>query len=675
VDAELKGVPFEKKLVTRTAEGIALQPLYSRVDLEKIPHLETKPGEAPYLRGTHNQGYKNSSWEYAQEIAADDASAFNAALLNDLLGGQTSVVLVADAATRCGLDSDEAGEISACPSALPISDIKDLSTALANVDLKAVPLHLRAGFDARALGAIYLSYAKAQNLKSSSLRGSLTADPLGEWVRSGSLPASLDSLYDGLAAWSKEASEKAPKLHAIGVNARPWLEAGGNAVQELAYALATAVEYLRALQARGVPVKTSAAQMSFSFGVGQQFFIEVSKFRAFRLLWSRVLKAYGHETAATGCLIQARTCLYDKTLTDSNVNMLRSTTEALSAVLGSVDTLHIGPVDEVTGATTELSRRIARNIHTLLSEEFHFDQTADPAGGSWYIEKFTDELARKAWALFQDIEKKGGFAACLRSGEPQKAVAAVAAEKTEAVSKRRSGLVGTNLFPNLKETPLVRKAADPSHKSAHSAALKARRPANVSLANTEFSSLLDAAEKGASVGQISKALFGGKPGKVDPIQAISCIRASSGFEELRAASAAFAAKTGARPKVFLAKIGPVLQHKARADFSAGFFAVAGFESIAKQSFDTPEAAAQAAAASGSSIAVLCSTDDTYPVLVPAFAKAVKAAKPGITVVLAGLPADKAVVEQFKTAGIDEFIHIRANVREVLSKFLKQIGAL
>lgn len=677
VEAELKGVPFEKKLVTRTPEGVALQPLYTRADLAQVPHLESRPGEAPFLRGTRSLGYKQASWEVAQEIAADDAAQFNTALLGDLMHGQNSVVLVADLATRSGQDADAAVSCCSCCGAsrgLSISDTKDFAAALANVDISAVPVHLKAGADARALGALYLAYVHERKVKGKDLTGSLTADPLGEWARAGKLNAKLDALYDGLADWSKYAAGHAPHLRTVGVSACQWLEAGGNATQELAFAIAAAVEYLRALQARGIAPAEAAERFAFNFSIGAHFFTEVSKFRAFRLLWARVLSAFNAEKAASKSFVQARTSLYNKTLTDPHVNLLRVTTEALSAVLGGTDALHIGPFDEVTRSTDDFSRRIARNVHTLLAEEFSFTQTADPAGGSWYIEKLTDELARKAWALFQDIEKKGGFAAALRSGEPQKLVAASAADKADGVAKRRTGLVGTNLFPNLKEKPLVRKPADEAVKAAHANALKARRPSAAPAATADIAALIAAAGKGTTLGQLSVAVLGA-PQAVETIEALHSTRASAVVEELRAASDAFAKSTGSRPKVFLAKMGPVLQHKARADFSAGFFAVGGFEPIAKQSFETPEAAAQAAAASGASIAVLCSTDDTYPTLVPAFAKAVKAAKPGVVVVLAGLPADKAVVEQFKKDGIDEFIHVRANVLELLAKLLKQIGAL
>lgn len=681
VDAELKGASFDKKFVTRTFEGVALQPLYTRADLAGVQDLDTRPGAAPYLRGTRPLGYKGSLWRVAQEIAAVTPASFNAALRQDLMAGQDMVVLTPDLASRAGRDPDEAPVAELGVSGVSLANVEDFATALKDVDLSAVPVLVETGAEALPIAALYLEHARQSGANWPKLTGTLSADPLGEWAARGELPTSIEALYDSLAAWTTWAANYAPSLHSVGVNAAVWGDAGATATQELAFALAAASEYLRALNRRGVRADSVAARISFRFAVGPQFFTEIAKFRAFRPLWTRVATAFGAtaENAARAS-VHAGTGRWDKTLLDPHVNMLRVTTEALSAVLGGCDSLHVAPFDEVTGATTDFSRRIARNVHTLLAEEFNFAETADPAGGSWYVEKLTDTIARNAWALFQDIEAKGGLAAALRAGYPQQLVAKSAGEKADAISKRRLGLVGTNLFPNLKEKPLAPVAVDQSERQASLACgIRSRRRGAQSASPIadwagRFAAALAAAREGATVGQLNRLgqIAAAAEATITPV--LAC-RASARFEELRTASAKYAEKTGARPKVFLAKMGPVAQHKARADFSAGFFATGGFESIAKQAFETPESAAQAAVASGAKVVVLCSTDDTYPTLVPVFAKAVKAAAPDVTVVLAGLPADAAVVAAFREAGVNEFIHIRANVYELLAKFLKQIGAL
>jgi methylmalonyl-CoA mutase len=613
VEAELKGVPFEKKLVTRTAEGVALQPLYTRADISGLSNVEASPGTAPFLRGTRALGYKGGGWEVAQEIPASDPAAFNRALLADLMGGQDSVALSA------------AGEGL---SGVSIKELHDLETALAGVELAVLPVHLRAASNVASLGANYLALAKARGVAANKLTGSVTADPIATWVRNGRVEGGLDAALKSVADWSVSAATSAPRVRTVGIDATVWADAAGTTTQELAFALAAATEYIRVFGSRGVAVAEIAPRMRFSFAMGPQFFTEVAKLRAFRPLLTRVLVAFGAAPETAGSVaVHATTGRWNKTLLDAHVNMLRVTTEALSAVLGGVDSLHIAPYDELTGASDTTSRRIARNVHTLLAEEFGMTLTADPSGGSFYVEKLTDELGRKAWALFQDIESKGGLIAALKAGYPQAQVLKSAADKSAAIASRRMGIVGTNLFPNLKEKPL---AAAP----------------------------VAAAVSGAT--------------DITPLPAC---RASSEIETLRFAADAFAKRTGARPKVFLAKMGPVIQHKPRADFSAGFFAVGGFEPLAKQSFDNAEAAAQAAAASGAAIAVLCSTDDTYPELAPVFARTLKAAKPDITVILAGLPADAAVVASFREAGFDDFIHVRANLTGMLANLLKKIGAL
>jgi methylmalonyl-CoA mutase len=679
VEADLQGAPFDKKLVTRTFEGISLQPLYTRIDTEGLTQPGAQPGASPFARGYSSSGYAAKAWEFSQEIGGARAVDFNCALLSDLMRGQNSVALTPDRAALAGQDPD-ATAAKVGVDGVSIADLADLAAALKDVDLSALPVHIRAGANPLPLAALYLAFAHKHKFAADKLTGSLTADPLGELAAQGSLPATLASSYDALAAWTKWAEKNAPALATVGVNAAPWFEAGGNAVQELAFALAAGVEYIRALSERKVKPASTAPRLRFTFAVGPQFYLEVSKFRAFRLLWSRVAQGFGLTGEQSKVRVHARTNHWNKTVLDPHVNLLRVTTEAFSAVLGGIDSLHIGPFDEVLGGSDEISRRVARNVHTLLSEEFHATAPADPAGGSWLVEKNTDELARKAWALFQDIEKHGGLAAALREGYVQKLIAVTAAEKDDAVSKRRLGLLGTNLFPNLKEKPVVRPVVDLAALSAaRSAEIAGRRPAapaaTVATATwtARIKSAISAAGKGATIGQLSTLLGDGSAAEA-AVTPLAFKRAGEGFEALRAVSAAFAKKTGARPKVFLAKIGPVKQHKPRADFSAGFFSVGGFEATGKEAFETAEAAAKAAAASGAPIAVLCSTDDTYPALVPIFAGALKAAKPGIIVVLAGMPADKALVDSFHAAGIDEFIHVRANVRELLAKLLKQIGA-
>lgn len=618
VEAELKGASFEKKLLTATFEGVVLKPLYTRADLAgRAAHLAAlarPPGAAPYLRGARAGG----AWDIAQEIAAPTAEEFNARLRADLMAGQNAAVLAVESPAR--------------PDGLPLEAAHVLEAALKDVDLAAIPVHIDAGADVARVAGHYVALASARGADAASLSGSLVSDPLAAWAAAGVLPVSLAAAFDAMADWTKRAAVVAPALRTVGVDARLWAEAGGTAVHELAFALSAAVENLRALRQRGVPLEVALPRLRVTFAAGPQFLMETAKFRAWRLLLSRVVVALGGDVAlAARVSVHAATARWNKTRLDPHVNMLRATTEALAAVLGGVDSLHVAPFDSLDGigGGDAFSRRVARNVHALLAEEFGVIAPADPAGGSWCVETLTDELARKAWELFRSLAAEGGFASALRAGTPQKLVAASAKEKSKAVGSRRLGVVGTNLFPNLRETPLAPLAS---------------RPATG--AWTE-----------------------------ERISPAGRFRASAGFEKLRDASAAHAKRTGKRPRVFLAKMGPLAQHKARADFSAGFFAPGGFEAVAKQTFATAEEAARAAAESGAEVAVLCSSDETYPELVPVFASTLRAARPSTVIVLAGLPAEAETVTAFTKAGIDHFIHLRAPVEDTLAALLKKIGAL
>jgi methylmalonyl-CoA mutase len=675
VEAELKGAPFEKKVVTRTPEGIALQPLY--VPSAHETRAPAAPGTGSLIRGARKNGYTEQTWTMAQSTSASTPQQFNAAALQSKTRIDGLPVLTLDRAGRLGLDPDELPGSEESGGVI-IADSTDMRAAFAKISLAGVPLHLEAGASPLPLAGIFLEYAQEKRASWKKLQGSLTADPLTEWATRGGLPVTLEALYEDLAGWTRWAAKSAPALKTIGVSGTHWHEAGGHAVQELAFTLATGVQYLRELTARGVSPSDASSRMRFRFAIGATFFTELSKFRAFRSLWSRVLKGYGVDPQHCWPEVHAITARWNQTKLDSHVNMLRATTGALSAVLGGVDSLCIEPFDTVTEVCSDVSQRVADNVHTLLAEEFRLLSPVDPAGGSWYVESLTDELARKAWSLFQDIERAGGFVKAFESGIPQQMIAKTAAEKRDAVNKRRAGIVGTNLFPNLKERAIETNAGRfAALRKARGEEIAARRPRAKKTAlparwPSRLSEAMVAAKSGATLGQLMIRAYGAAPASAPQVAPVLAWRAAEGFEALRIAADAFAARTGKRPQVFLAKMGPLTQHKARADFSSGFFATGGFECIGKLSFETPESATLAAVNSGAPIVVLCSTDETYPEIAPVFARAIKAAVPDMTLVLAGHPTEH--IETFRAAGFDEFIHVRADVHGVLAQLLTKIGA-
>ncbi len=597
----LAGAPFEKKLITRTPEGIDLQPIYTQEDTSGLS--EMWPGLPPYVRGSDPLGSRVEGWHICQEPGDTEPAAFNAALLHDLQRGQNAISLPSRLAGKLGV-------------------------ALKDVDLVAVPLFIRAGATASSVVATLTDLAKTQGHAATELKGAVLADPIDELASAGTLSAGLDQAFDDMARLMRQAKQENLALRTVGVNAAAWAEAGANAVQELAFGLATGVEYLRALDKRGLTADETAPRFLFTFALGSNLFMEIAKLRAARLLWARAVGAAGGESDAQRLVCHGRTTRWNKTVLDPHVNLLRTTTEAFAGIVGGCTGLQVGTFDECIRTPDDFSRRLARNIQIILAEECQLGRVVDPAGGSWYVETLTHQLAEKAWALFQEAERRGGMVAALNEGYPQVLVEKTAAERLAATATRRDGIIGTNLHPNLREKfpPVESTAASAPSASA-----------------------------------------------VSGFKRLVPRRRAEAFEALRRRSEAHLEKTGSRPQVFLAGFGPRKQHAARAEFSSGFFAAGGFESVPGKGFETPEAAAQAALASGAPVVVLCSTDETYPVLVPPCVQALKAAAKPPIVVLAGMPATPELQQQFKTAGVDEFIHIRANCEKVLAGFLSQIG--
>lgn len=672
VEKDLKGVPFEKKLVTKTYEGIDIQPLYTADQVADLPFTESLPGFPPYVRGGAAAGYQARAWEICQELPYPTPAEWNQAALHDLERGQTALNLALDQATQQGLDPDQAPAEAVGRSGLSLATLADLAEALADIDLEKTPLLIQAGTAGLPVAALLAALARQRAIPTATLRGCVAFDPLGALVQAGSLPLPLERAYAEMALLTAWAKEHAPDLQTIAVAGHPYHDGGGSAVQELAFTLAAAVEYLRGLQAHNLDINHIAPRIRFSLSVGANFFIEVAKLRAARLLWAQVIAAFGGDAAAQRLTIHVRSSRWNVTALDPYVNMLRGTIAAFAGIAGSCDSLHISPFDEAIHPPDEFSRRIARNTQLILDAEAHLGKVGDPAGGAWYVEALTDALARKAWALFQDVERQGGMAQALQAGFPQQQVAQTAEQRRAALATRKDVLVGVNMYPNLKEKPLAGHSADlaavAQQRAAAVAGARGTRANPTPIASVEGA--VAAALAGATLGEITAALRGDS-GAGPEVAAIPVRRSSEPFEALRSAADAYLARTGARPRIFLAKMGPVVQHKARADFATGFFQVGGFEAVGNASFATAAEAAQAAVESGAPVAVLCSTDDTYPDLVPPFTQAVKAARPATLVVLAGYPADQ--VESHKAAGIDEFIHLRADVYRVLAHVMQTIG--
>lgn len=688
VEAELKGAPFDKKMFSATYEGVQLRPIYRREDAAALPHVNSFPGFAPFVRGAKAGGYLAHPWDISQEIAFSSPSEFNNAALNYITRGLDALNMVLDHATRDGHDPDWAQPHQVGSGGLSIATLDDLDKALAGINLEQISLLIRCGPSGMPFGALLAALAQKRKKPLSNLRGCIETDPLGVLSHEGKLPQSLPAAYSEMAELTRWAAQNAPQLQTICVHTRAWHDSGSNAVQELAFGLATGVEYIRAMAKEGLPVDTVAPRIRFAVTVGVNFFMEIAKIRALRMLWAKAVSAFGGQAEAQTLAVHVRTSRWNKTVNDPYNNMLRTTVEAFAGVLGGCDSMQVGAFDEVARTPDDFSQRIARNTQLILQKECNLEQVIDPAGGSWYVESLTSELAAKAWALFQEVEKQGGMEASLRAGFPQKTVAATAAEKLKNVARRRDSIIGVNQYANPKEKALEAPSVDvqafykrrvqqiASHRTSveeEQSQIVLQRLARVVEARPGalFNACVEAVTAGATLGEITRsARISDSPSQ--PVTPVCLTRASAGFEQLRAATEEFTARQG-RPQVFLCNMGSLKEHKARADFSRGFMSIAGYEVISPEGFKSPDAAAEAFAKSGACVAVICSTDDNYPALVPALVPALRAKRPDTVVILAGYPAEQ--LDAHRKSGVNEFIHMRADALELLTSLHQKLGIL
>ena len=680
-EALLKGAPFEKKMFTKTYEGITFDPMYTRKHTEDILPKGVMPGMGDYLRGVDAAGYIGKPWGIAQACDETLPAENNELLRHEHDKGATIYHIVLDTASRTGVDARQAETVG--DTGTSVTTVEDMHVLLTGLDLAKFPLYVYAGANAVPLLALVAAARRASGEDMAEVRGIVGADPIGALAADGKLPASLDAHYDSLAAAARWATVNAPHLRTVFVRSDVYSNGGANDVQEVASVLATATAYLRALCERGLTIDEAASQIAFAFSMGANFFLQIAKLRAVRPLWAQIVGAFGGSAEAQKMRIHARPALFFKTIYDPYVNMLRNTTEIFSGVVGGIDSFESAPFDEPIRKGDEFSRRIARNVQIMLQEEFGLLQPIDPAGGSWAVETLTRQMKEKIWAEFQRIEKEGGIIAALRAGSLQENVAAVLAARFKNADLRRDRIVGNNMYPNMTETLLETRAED-------TAALKAQRTADIdaylsdidvkhrdeALASLRQEHSVDraveAALAGATIAELMTAVTEGNG--AETVTAIAPHRWSERFEALRQRTEEYKAEKNDNVKIFLANMGPIPQHKARADFTTGFLQVGAFEVLGNDGFKTVEEAADAARASGADAVVICSTDATYPEIVPALAPKLHEVLPKARVFLAGA-APKDLLETYKEAGIDEYISVRANCYEILESLQKQKGMI
>lgn len=671
----LKGAPFEKLLVSKTYEDITIQPIYRREDIADLEHRKHLPGSGSLVRGSQSGGFLTAGWQVSQELSMCNPEKWNLAAHQGLNGGQSELNVVLSDVTSNGYDLDQTPR-TVC--GLSLENLEDMELALDGVALDAISIFWRSGAGSVPVAALFFAAASKQGIALEHLRGCFDIDPLAEMGLHGHLRQNLQTRLDHMAALTKFAAKQAPQMQTICVQGNLYHDSGASATQELAYIISTAVCYIEKMKNRGLTPAEVLPRIRVSLSVGSDYFMEIAKIRATRWLWSKMAEAYGVEDASV--FIHARTSLWNKTCYDAHSNMLRVTSEAFAAVVAGVDSMHIGPFDEVAGTSDEFSRRIARNIHIILREECGLDQVIDPAGGSNFIEWLTDQIAAKSWGVFQQIEKDGGMIVALENGSIQKGIDATYQQKRQNVRRRKDRIIGSNMYPDLKGNRLAAgtksKCQYTEDAAGKSAGKRKDQPALAAITASSEAEMvaqaIAAAEQGATVGQIGAAT-GIHTGRTFNIHQVPQRRAAEEYEALRDAAAAFEEKTGSPPTILQLNMGPSRRYRLRADWTAAFFEAGGFKIDGNTDFESEQGAVAALAASPATIAVITSDDASYQECVEPLAKAVKASRPDVILLLAGAPGDQE--EAWREAGVDDFVHVRVNNYEMNQQLLKGAGVI
>ena len=685
VDKALKGAPFDKKMTNKTYEGITLQPVYTRRDWPQLGDPSGFPGAMPFTRGQSAAGNRVADWQVRQVVTYPEPKDANEIILRDLQRGVTALTLRFDQAARDGLDADSRGaEAVVAKDGIAAYSVDDLDLLLTEVHLDLVPMTLQAGAQFLPAAACLMALWNRRGIANEQALGSFNADPLGTLAATGRLPVSVDRALAAVGELAVHTAATYPHVAAVGVDTSPYHNAGSDEAYDLAAGMATAVAYLRAMTDAGLGIDAACQQIYFTLPVGCDQFLSIAKVRAARKLWARVAEACGASEEARAMRLNVVSAMRMMTRCDPWVNILRTTVACFAGAVGGADSVTVLPYDVAFGETDELGRRLARNTQIILAEESNLAKVIDPGGGSWYVESRTDELARAAWAAFQGIERAGGMAASLADGSVAAAIAASYANREKNLATRKDPLTGVSEFPNIAETLPDHEQPDPvaitkiakERLSTTRATGKAEPLLSALNGSGNVAALVDAAAAGASIGQMARALAATSAStsastgaSIDPLPSH---RFSEPFEALRDAADRHLAKTGKRPAIFLANLGPIAQHTARASFAKNFFEVGGIEGLTNTGFADVDACVQAYKESGTQAAVICSADAIYSEMVPGLAPALKQA--GCQYLfLAGHPGDKR--DLYTDAGVDDFIFLGADVLATTQTTLRQLGVI
>lgn len=610
INKDLKGADYEKKLVWKTIEGFKVKPYYRAEDLEGLEYLAANPNEYPYTRGKKET---TNTWEVRQNIEEKDPAKANAFAVDAVKRGATSLGL-----RTCHVASQE-----------------DMATLLKGLKPNEVKINFTCGKDWMAVMQLFEETAKQMGFDPKACAGSLNYDPFRKAMKHGRWEHSDDDEVTLAVQLIHYAEEHLPLFRVVNVNGNLFRNSGSNITQELGFSLAAANEWMAKLTDKGLEPCQIAKQLTLSFATGSTYFMEIAKLRAARLLWSKIAKEYKPKREdAYKIFIHCDSAVWNKSIFDPYVNMLRTTTETMSAAIAGADSISVAPFDVAFKEADDFSYRISRNQQILLKEESYMDKIVDPAAGSYYIENLTNSIAQYAWQKFVAVEEKGGFRKAVDEGYIQDEVGKTAQEMDKQIAQRRVPILGTNIFPNLNEKGMEHFPQEEQHGQGR-----------------------------CHHGQGHCCHHDEAP----LLKILKPYRGAQTFEYLRLATE----QSGCRPKVFLLTYGNLTMRKARSGFATNFFGVAGYEILDNNGFVTPQEGAEAALKADADIVVLCSSDDEYLALAEGACPLLKGKVKSI--VLAGAPGEHEAA--YRTLGVDDFVHVKTNVLDSLTKYQHLLGIL
>lgn len=619
--ASLKGKSIQS-LYTDTYEEIILKPLYTKADLPD-GWAGALPGTPDYRRGIEPLGYQSVTWHIANRLSYKDVTELKEKMHAALAKGQTAISFE----VKPNLFMDTRG-------------LAEFFASFKN----NYPLSLNAGLLQTPLLAA-LSVACQEEGTSRKVSGFVAADPVAEASLNGGLPKKEKIFFAEWARMLKEADQQWPQLKTVLVHTVPYHDSGASVVQELAASIATGAYLLQQLLDQGWESKKALSKFVFHFAIGSNFFMETAKLRAARIVWSKIAEAYGAEPEDQKMVLSAETSTYTKTIFDPYVNMLRTGNEAFAAVLGGIQYLHTGSFEEAMGTVSTFSERVARNTQLILKAEAHLEKVADPAGGSWYLESLTNELAEKAWDLFLELDSRGGIYQALKSGWLHEQIDKTAHAREEDLFKRKTSIVGTNVYAKLSET--------------------VRQPEVQNSNRPYFGGTLRDCKK---MIESEEPLLTGFEDIEQSFTRLEPKRLSQPFEKLRF-RAKVLEKIGQRPVVGLLCLNQLKKHKPRADFITGLLSAGGIYTLKSDEIYTVQEALDFIKASSVKQFVICGDQASYHSFGPKLALEIMK-KYDVKLYLAGIPEKKA--SEWNTAGIGDFLHVRSNAYQSLSSILQEM---